>query len=68
LRCENADRIDAFLAQDLRFTPLPAAALWAEGVGTPLPDFITPEAPHIILTPARSGTDGFFICAMERRA
>ena len=68
LRCENANRIDAFLTQDARFAPLPAAALWAEGVGTPLPDFITPEAPYIILTPARSGTDGFFICAMERRA
>ncbi|MSP41938.1 MAG: RsmB/NOP family class I SAM-dependent RNA methyltransferase [Alphaproteobacteria bacterium] len=68
LRCENADRIDAFLAQESRFAPLPAAALWAEGVGTPLPDFITPEVPYIILTPARSGTDGFFICAMERRA
>lgn len=68
LRCENADRINAFLAGDDRFRILPAAAIWAEGVGTPLPDFIVPDAPHVILTPARSRTDGFFICAMERRA
>lgn len=68
LQCENADRINAFLAGDDRFSILPAAAIWAEGVGAPLPDFVAPDAPHIILTPARSGTDGFFICAMERRA
>ncbi|MEQ1890464.1 MAG: RsmB/NOP family class I SAM-dependent RNA methyltransferase [Alphaproteobacteria bacterium] len=68
LACENMDRTNAFLASDDRFQTIPAAALWAEGVGTPLPDFIAPEASHIILTPARSETDGFFICAMERRA
>ncbi len=68
LACENADRVNAFLAGDDRFTIMPAAAIWAEGVGTQLPDFIAPDAPHIILTPARSATDGFFICAMERRA
>jgi len=68
LACENSQRIAAFLAQDARFAPLPAAALWAEGVGTPLPEFIAPDAPHIILTPLRSATDGFFICVMERRA
>jgi 16S rRNA (cytosine967-C5)-methyltransferase len=68
LRCENADRINAFLADDDRYAVMPAAAIWTEGVGSQLPDFIAPDAPHIILTPARSGTDGFFICVMERRA
>lgn len=68
LACENWQRIEAFLADDARFAPLPAAAIWAEGAGTPLPDFIRGDAPHIVLTPARSATDGFFICVMERRA
>lgn len=68
LQCENADRVAAFLVEDDRFNILPAAAVWAEGVGTQLPDFIAPDAPHVILTPARSGTDGFFVCVMERRA
>ncbi|MFZ5915134.1 MAG: RsmB/NOP family class I SAM-dependent RNA methyltransferase [Pseudomonadota bacterium] len=68
LACENAQRIVAFLEKDARFAPLPAAAIWAEGVGTPLPDFVAGDAPHVFLTPARSATDGFFICVMERRA
>ncbi len=67
LACENRERIAAFLRDDARFTPIPAAALWAEGVGTQPPDFIAPGATDIVLTPLRSGTDGFYICALERR-
>ncbi|HEX4890950.1 MAG TPA: RsmB/NOP family class I SAM-dependent RNA methyltransferase [Alphaproteobacteria bacterium] len=67
LACENRERIAAFLRDDARFTLIPAAALWAEGAGTPPPDFIAPGATDIVLTPLRSGTDGFYICALERR-
>ena len=67
LACENRERIAAFLRDDARFTPIPAAALWAEGVGTQPPDFIAPGATDIVLTPLRSGTDGFYVCALERR-
>lgn len=59
---ENEDQIDAFLANHGAFAPVPAAGVWRDTLGTEPPagtgDFIR-------LTPARHGTDGFFIAILE---
>lgn len=60
---ENEQQVRAFLAADARFKPLPWSTVWPEALGTPPPacgsDFLT-------LTPARNGTDGFFVAILER--
>jgi len=59
---ENAERIAAFLARNTAFKPVPVAQVWSEVLPGPCPtteDFLT-------LTPARNGTDGFFIAILER--
>ena len=60
---ENAERIAAFLEGHPEFRPLPVAEVWAEAIGGPCPaagDFL-----H--LSPAATGTDGFFCAVLVRR-
>ncbi|MBL8675680.1 MAG: RsmB/NOP family class I SAM-dependent RNA methyltransferase [Rhodospirillales bacterium] len=64
---ENEDVVAAFLAAHPEFTPLPVANLWGGTVGTPLPADGT-SGPYLRLTPARHGTDGFFVAVLERAA
>jgi 16S rRNA (cytosine967-C5)-methyltransferase len=60
---ENDDRVREFLAADARFKPIPWVDVWGKAFSTPPPvcdsDFLT-------LTPARNGTDGFFVAILER--
>ena len=59
---ENAGRVETFLASHPGFKPLPIAGIWAEVSTAPCPtseNFLT-------LTPARNGTDGFFVAVLER--
>lgn len=65
---ENEDRIRAF--RDVRpdFTPLPAARLAVAANVPDLARFAVMEGEAILLSPRRAGTDGFFICVMERAA
>jgi 16S rRNA (cytosine967-C5)-methyltransferase len=42
---------------------LPAPRAWAEALGTDPPC----RGPYLFLTPARHGTDGFFVALFERR-
>lgn len=59
---ENEARIAAFLSTHPEFRPLPASDVWAAAIGgrSPAAD------PYLHLTPARSGTDGFFVAVLER--
>lgn len=66
LACENGQRIEQFLSDDSRFQILPPAQLWEETIGQPVPVFAKARSDHLTLTPRSSGTDGFFICVMER--
>ncbi len=59
---ENEDRIAAFLDGHPEFRPVAVRAVWAEAVGTPCPA----GGPLLHLTPARHGTDGFFVAILER--
>ena len=62
LPAENEDRIAAFLADHRDFETLPIQELWARGIGGDCPT----AKPTLLLTPARNGTDGFFVAAMRR--
>jgi len=63
LREENEARVEAFLADQPQFHAMPVEAAWAGTVGGPCPG----AGPHLRLTPARNGTDGFFVAILERR-
>ena len=65
---ENEDQVRTFLDAHPAFTPHPVTAVWARvlGSGCPAPDCPAP-APFLTLTPARHGTDGFFIALLDRR-
>jgi len=64
LREENEAQAEAFLAALPDFALYPAARAWAETLGGRSPggdDFLR-------LTPARHGTDGFFVAIFERKS
>lgn len=62
LPCEGEDRIEAFLARQPGFRPLPVGDVWpAVATGAP-----PAEGPWLRLTPRRHGTDGFFAAILER--
>jgi 16S rRNA (cytosine967-C5)-methyltransferase len=62
LRAENESQIDWFLKARSDYALLPIAEIWAEAVGgaVPLP------GETLRLSPARTGTDGFFVAVLER--
>ncbi len=63
---ENESQIGAFLAAHPEFAALSAPEM-AEGSGLPdLATFASPHGPGIRLSPATSGTDGFYVCLMRK--
>lgn len=63
LPCENEDQVAGFLASHPDFNARPWAALWPEDLRRPP----AAEGEALRLSPASTGTDGFFIAVMERR-
>lgn len=63
LPSENEDRVASFLGQREDFTQLPWQASWPADL--PVPDAASGLA--LRLSPARSGTDGFFVAIMQRK-
>jgi 16S rRNA (cytosine967-C5)-methyltransferase len=63
LREENEDQAEAFLASFPDFAPYPIARAWAETIGGDCPA----GDRYLRLTPARHGTDGFFVAQFERK-
>jgi 16S rRNA (cytosine967-C5)-methyltransferase len=61
---ENEAQIERFLAAHPEFAVLPVGRVWAEAVGGDCPT----RGDMLRLTPARHGTDGFFIAILERAA
>lgn len=59
---ENEDQILAFTEANKNFRTLSVERLWQETVGGPPP----PEGGALRLSPATSGTDGFYIAVMAR--
>ena len=64
---ENADQVEAFLARDKAFSPVDHRALWANRFPGH-DDAVRFGRQGLSLTPARSGTDGFYFAAMRRSA
>jgi 16S rRNA (cytosine967-C5)-methyltransferase len=64
LREENEAQAEAFLAASADFTLYPAAQAWAETIGGRSPG----GDDYLRLTPARHGTDGFFVAQFQRKA
>jgi 16S rRNA (cytosine967-C5)-methyltransferase len=64
LREENEEQAEALLAVEPEFVFFPAADAWRETIGTQLPG----AGRYLRLTPARHGTDGFFVAIFERAA
>jgi 16S rRNA (cytosine967-C5)-methyltransferase len=65
---ENRDQIEAFLAREKRFEPVDHVALWQQHFPGRADTARVDPARGISLTPARSGTDGFFFAALRRTA
>ncbi len=63
---ENRDQVEAFLARETDFAPVDHAELWQNGFPGKTDAARIDKAMGISLTPARSGTDGFFFAAMRR--
>jgi 16S rRNA (cytosine967-C5)-methyltransferase len=61
---ENETQIEAFLAAHPDFRSVPIEAAWADSIGGSCPA----SGPYLRLTPARQGTDGFFVAVMTRPA
>jgi 16S rRNA (cytosine967-C5)-methyltransferase len=63
---ENEDQIAAFLASDTAFSARSGGEA-AEAAGLPdLARFASPHGPGLRLSPASSGTDGFYVCVMRK--
>jgi 16S rRNA (cytosine967-C5)-methyltransferase len=62
LREENEAQAEAFLAANPDFALYPAARAWAEAIGGASPG----GDDYLRLTPARHGTDGFFVASFTR--
>ncbi|MSP50016.1 MAG: RsmB/NOP family class I SAM-dependent RNA methyltransferase [Alphaproteobacteria bacterium] len=63
LKEENEDQIAAFLERNPGFASMSVAGLWPLAVGGDPPG----AEPMLRLSPARHGTDGFFVAVLERR-
>jgi 16S rRNA (cytosine967-C5)-methyltransferase len=61
---EDEDQAEAFLAATQGFALVPAATVWKETIGDTL---LAGSSRYLRLTPARHGTDGFFVAIFERR-
>jgi 16S rRNA (cytosine967-C5)-methyltransferase len=59
---ENEDQVAAFLARSDAFQPIPVASLWEGRLNGSCPA----REDWLKLTPARHGTDGFFVAVMQR--
>jgi 16S rRNA (cytosine967-C5)-methyltransferase len=62
LRDEDEAQAEAFLAAETDFSLLPMARVWEETIGGASPG----GEDYLRLTPARHGTDGFFVAIFER--
>jgi len=60
---ENADRLAAFRERHPGFAPMPIEHVWAEALGGACPG----GGVDLTLSPARTGTDGFYLAVLERR-
>ena len=68
LRRENQEQVEWLLGVNPAFRLLPVAEVWQEAIGSAPPEGKGVEGPYLSLTPARNGTDAFFLAVLERAA
>jgi 16S rRNA (cytosine967-C5)-methyltransferase len=66
LPVENEERIAAFLAAHPAFLRIPAAEAWEAALPGVVPPAAVLSRASLLLTPRRTGTDGFFVAALRR--
>jgi 16S rRNA (cytosine967-C5)-methyltransferase len=64
---ENGDQIAAFVTNNSDFETLPWRESWRAGIGGEPPTSADGSDATLLLTPARHGTDGFFIAVLGRK-
>jgi 16S rRNA (cytosine967-C5)-methyltransferase len=64
---ENRDRIAAFLAAGAPFEPVAMGEAWRERFGAEAPKPRLLDEAGLLMTPATTGTDGFFVAMLRRR-
>lgn len=65
LKEENEDMIEAFCRRQPGFVPLNLKDLWKQKNAAPYP---AADERYLRLSPLTTGTDGFFVCVLERKA
>jgi 16S rRNA (cytosine967-C5)-methyltransferase len=65
---ENAEQIALFLSNHADFELVPTAEVWSANLPGEPPSSADGRSDSLLLTPARHGTDGFFIAVLARRA
>jgi 16S rRNA (cytosine967-C5)-methyltransferase len=65
---ENDDQLQWFVANHAGFTALPWREAWRAGLGSEPPASAAAGDTALLLTPARHGTDGFFVAVLARDA
>jgi 16S rRNA (cytosine967-C5)-methyltransferase len=63
---ENTAQVERFLEVHKNFEVIPYARQWTTAIGTPAPKSADGSTETLLLTPARHGTDGFFIAVMKK--
>ena len=63
---ENTTQVKAFLASHKNFKIIPYTEQWKHTIGGEPPVSADGSANTLLLTPARHGTDGFFVAVMQR--
>ena len=63
LKDENEKQIEQFLQQHSNFKPINMRTLWEKKIAAPYPH---DDEFMLRLSPYKTGTDGFFICALEK--
>ena len=68
LASENNAQVQGFVARHPEFAPVPpaevAAALWDKAEAFLAAALVSPEG--LLMTPRRTGTDGFFVCVLKK--
>jgi 16S rRNA (cytosine967-C5)-methyltransferase len=63
---ENGGQVSVFLGWHSDFRTIPYSEQWRASIGGEAPDSANGSSETLLLTPARHGTDGFFIAVMRR--
>ena len=68
LPAENGDRIAAFVASHPAFQPVAMDPAWRAAIPESEPPVSAVSDTSLLLTPLRTGTDGFFLALLQRTA